>query len=34
MMGDGSTRFVSNNINLDIWRAIGTRNGKEVANEF
>lgn len=29
-MGDGSVRFVSNNINLATWRALGSRNGSEV----
>lgn len=28
-MCDGSVRFVSDAVNLDIWRAIGTRNGQE-----
>jgi prepilin-type N-terminal cleavage/methylation domain-containing protein len=27
--GDGATTFVSQNIDLDIWRAVGTRNGGE-----
>lgn len=31
---DGSVRFVSENINLATWRAIGTRNGKETVGEF
>ncbi len=31
---DGSVRFVSENIDLGIWRAVGTRNGKEVVGEF
>ena len=34
LMGDGAVRFVSNNVNLATWRAIGTRNGKEVVGEF
>jgi hypothetical protein len=29
MMGDGATRFVSENIDLNVWRALGTRNGGE-----
>lgn len=28
--GDGSVRFVQNNIDINIWRAIGTRDGGEV----
>jgi hypothetical protein len=31
---DGSVRFVSENIDLGTWRAIGTRDGKEVIGEF
>src|SRR5262245_11772382 len=30
MMGDGSVHFASNNIDLGVWRGMGTRNGKEV----
>jgi prepilin-type N-terminal cleavage/methylation domain-containing protein/prepilin-type processing-associated H-X9-DG protein len=33
-MADGSVRFVSDNINLNIWWAIGTRNGNETVSEF
>jgi prepilin-type N-terminal cleavage/methylation domain-containing protein/prepilin-type processing-associated H-X9-DG protein len=33
-MTDGSVRFVSENINLLIWQALGTRGGKEVIGEF
>ncbi|MFO1064117.1 MAG: DUF1559 domain-containing protein [Pirellulales bacterium] len=32
LMMDGSVQFVSGNIALDIWRALGTRAGNEVAN--
>lgn len=28
-LGDGSVHFVSNNINLQVWRAAGTRAGRE-----
>jgi hypothetical protein len=31
---DGSCRFVSENINLATWQALGTRNGNEVVGEF
>jgi prepilin-type N-terminal cleavage/methylation domain-containing protein/prepilin-type processing-associated H-X9-DG protein len=30
MMGDGSCRFVKSTVNLQSWRALGTRNGGEV----
>jgi prepilin-type N-terminal cleavage/methylation domain-containing protein len=29
MMGDGSVHFVTNSIDLNIWRGLGTRNGGE-----
>jgi hypothetical protein len=32
-MGDGSTRFVTNSIDVIVWRALGTRNGSEVVND-
>ncbi len=31
---DGATRFVSENIDLDLWRAISTSQGDEVVSEF
>jgi hypothetical protein len=31
-LADGSIRFVTNQINLDIWRAAGSTNGGEVAS--
>ncbi|MFM9966595.1 MAG: DUF1559 domain-containing protein [Planctomycetaceae bacterium] len=31
---DGGVRFISDNINLTIWRALSTRNGREVIGEF
>jgi len=31
---DGSVRTISENISLDIWRALGTRNNGEVIGEF
>lgn len=33
-MADASVRFVSESIDLRIWRAVGTRAGKEVATEW
>ena len=33
-LGDASVRFVSENIDLGIWRALGTRAGGEVLGEF
>jgi prepilin-type N-terminal cleavage/methylation domain-containing protein/prepilin-type processing-associated H-X9-DG protein len=30
MMGDGSVRFIRNSVNLQSWRALGTRDGGEV----
>jgi prepilin-type processing-associated H-X9-DG protein len=32
LMCDGSVRFVGDRVGLDIWRAIGTRNGKELVD--
>ena len=29
LMGDGQVRFVSDSVDLRVWRAIGTRNGQE-----
>jgi prepilin-type N-terminal cleavage/methylation domain-containing protein len=34
LSGDGSVRFFQQSIDLQIWRAIGTRNGGEVTDRF
>ena len=34
LLCDGGVRFVSSNISLVVWRAVGTRNGGEVVSEF
>lgn len=31
---DGSCRFVSNNVNLTVWRGLATRNGGEVPGDY
>jgi prepilin-type N-terminal cleavage/methylation domain-containing protein len=31
-LGDGSVRFISNTIDLELWRALGSRNGNEVVS--
>ena len=33
-LADGSVRFVNENIDLGVWRAVGTRGGGEVVGEF
>jgi prepilin-type N-terminal cleavage/methylation domain-containing protein len=33
-LADGSGRFVSDSVNLAVWRGAGSRNGGEVAGEF
>lgn len=32
LMGDGSTRFVTETIDLSVWRGLGTRNGGELVD--
>ena len=32
LMGDGSVRFVKESVAVDVWRALGTRNGGEVVS--
>ncbi|OYW22125.1 MAG: hypothetical protein B7Z55_05015 [Planctomycetales bacterium 12-60-4] len=34
LLADGSTRFVSENIDRIVWRAIGTRASGEIVGEF
>jgi prepilin-type N-terminal cleavage/methylation domain-containing protein len=35
LLGDGSTRFISDGISLTTWRALGTRNrGETIVNDF
>jgi prepilin-type processing-associated H-X9-DG protein len=34
LLGDGSVRFVNNNVQLVTWRALGTRTGGEVLGDF
>jgi prepilin-type processing-associated H-X9-DG protein len=31
---DGSVRLVSETVNLDTWRALGSRNGNEVLGQY
>jgi hypothetical protein len=33
-MGDGSGKFVSSNIDTNVWRAVGSRAGGETTGEF
>jgi prepilin-type processing-associated H-X9-DG protein len=32
MYGDGAVTFITDEVNLDVWRAIGTRNGREAVS--
>ncbi|MBI3468204.1 MAG: DUF1559 domain-containing protein [Planctomycetes bacterium] len=34
LMGDGAVRFIADNIDLPLWRALGTRNGREPVSAF
>jgi prepilin-type N-terminal cleavage/methylation domain-containing protein/prepilin-type processing-associated H-X9-DG protein len=34
LLSDGSVRFASENIDVNLWRGLGTRNGGEVIGEF
>ena len=34
LLMDGSTRAVSNSLNMNVWRALGTRHGCEVVGDF
>ncbi|MFM8728762.1 MAG: H-X9-DG-CTERM domain-containing protein, partial [Planctomycetaceae bacterium] len=33
-LGDGSVRFVSENVDIGVWRAVGSMNGGEVVGEW
>jgi prepilin-type processing-associated H-X9-DG protein len=32
LMGDGGVHTVTNSVDLGVWRALGTRNGREVVD--
>jgi hypothetical protein len=34
LLGDGSVKFISENIDLLLYRGLGTRNGNEVLGDF
>jgi prepilin-type processing-associated H-X9-DG protein len=34
MLADGSVRFASDNIDLGVWRNVGTRDGGETLGEW
>ena len=34
LFADGSVRFVSNNIDVNVWVALGTREGNEIVGDF
>ncbi|MBS0201355.1 MAG: DUF1559 domain-containing protein [Planctomycetes bacterium] len=34
VLADGAVRFVSDNIDINVWRAIGTRKGSEIVSDF
>jgi prepilin-type N-terminal cleavage/methylation domain-containing protein/prepilin-type processing-associated H-X9-DG protein len=34
LRGDGSVRFIEQSIDLQVWRAMGTRNGSEVTDKY
>ncbi len=34
LLGDGSVRFVSDNVDLGVWRGVATRGGGETAGDF
>jgi prepilin-type processing-associated H-X9-DG protein len=34
LLCDGSVRFVGDSVNLATWRALGSRNGRDILGEF
>jgi hypothetical protein len=34
VLGDGAVRYVTNNVNSDVWRAVGSKAGGEATGEF
>jgi hypothetical protein len=33
-LGDGSARFIAETVELDVYRSLGSRNGREAVDEF
>jgi hypothetical protein len=33
-LGDGSARFVAETVDLNTWRALGSRNGNETVGQY
>jgi prepilin-type N-terminal cleavage/methylation domain-containing protein/prepilin-type processing-associated H-X9-DG protein len=34
LLGDGSVHFIQNGVDLNTWRAMGTRNGGDIVNDY
>jgi hypothetical protein len=34
LLGDGSVHFISESIDLGVWRALGTRNAEDTVGQF